>query len=219
MAWLDQRLKWIAPLAYSGAITMTGNTREELVQSVQGKTTFDGGKGRIDIAQIKQPLLQLATLFREPDRIAAWPEIWDYERLIGEWVINGTRHKMDFALDNLTAAVNGTYDPLVDALDMDVEFLFQDNPGMHSFDVNPVLVGLAIPLTCSGTLEAPKCGVNPEATRNLVAAVLTSEQGSEAREKIDKAIDEKVPEEYRETARGLLDMLGESLKKKPPKEN
>lgn len=214
MEFLNQRMRWIAPLAYSGEITMTGNTKEELVRSVRGKTTFDGGKGRIDIAQIKQPLLALATLLREPERIAAWPDLWNYERLIGDWTINGTRHQLDLAFDNLTAVVDGDYDPLNDALDMDVEFLFEDNPDMHSFDVNPVLVGLPIPMKCTGTLEAPKCGVTQEATQNFIAAVLTTEQGSKAREKIDQVIEEEVPEEYRETARGLLDMLGESLKKR-----
>lgn len=212
MAWLDQRLKWIAPLAYSGEITMTGNTTEELVRSVQGATTFDGGQGRIDIAQIKQPLLNLATLFKEPERIAAWPDLWSYQRLVGEWVVNGTNHQLDLALDNLTAAVRGDYDPLADALDMNVEFMFEEIAQAHGFDVNPVLVGLAIPLRCTGSLDSPKCGVTADATRKLVATVLTSEQGSEVREKIDQAIEEKVPEEYREAARGLLDLLGESLK-------
>ncbi|TNF83760.1 MAG: hypothetical protein EP301_11245 [Gammaproteobacteria bacterium] len=214
MEFLDRRMRWIAPLAYSGEITMTGNTKEELVRSVRGQTTFDGGKGRIDIAQIKRPLLALATLLRSPEQIAAWPELWTYERLIGDWTINGTNHQLNLALDNLTAAIDGDYDPLSDALDMDVEFVFEDDPNMHSFDVNEVLVGLPIPLTCQGTLEAPQCKVTEEATRNFVAAVLTSEQGSKAREKIDQVIDEEVPEEYRETARGLLDILGESLKKR-----
>jgi len=197
---------------------MTGNTEQELVNSVQGNTTFNGGKGKIDITQIKQPLLSLAALFQEQARIANWPDLWDYQRLTGEWVINGTNHKMDFALDNLTAAIQGVYNPLTDALDMDVEFLFEDNPDIVGFDVNPVLLGLPIPLSCSGTLEEPKCGVKPEATRNLVAAVLTSEQGSEIREKIDRKIEEEVPEEYREAARGLLDLLGDSLKRKPAKD-
>jgi hypothetical protein len=219
MAWLNQRLKWIAPLAYSGEIRMTGNTTEDLIRSVQGTTNFDGGQGRIDIAQIKQPLLGLANLFQEGERIAAWPDLWNYERLIGEWNIDGIRHELDLALDNLTAGFRGTYDPLTDALNMNVEFLFEDNPDLHSFDVNPVLVGLPIPLTCTGSLEAPACKVNAEATRNLVAAVLTSEQGSAARAQIDQAIDEKVPEEYREAARGLLDILGESLKERPKEDN
>ncbi|HEY5645546.1 MAG TPA: AsmA family protein [Pseudomonadales bacterium] len=213
MAWLDQRLKWVAPLAYSGEITMTGNTTEELVRSVKGKTTFDGGQGRIDITQIKQPLLALATLFQEPQRIAAWPDLWDYQRLGGDWVINGTRHQMDFALDNLTAKANGDYDPLTDALDMNVQFLFESNPEVPGFDVNPALLDLPIPLTCTGTLADPKCGVTREATTRLVASVLRSQEGQKLIDKLDRKIDEEVPEQYRDTARGLLDMLGGSRKK------
>lgn len=212
MAWLDQRLKWVAPLAYSGEITMTGNTEQELVQSVKGTTTFDGGQGKIDITQIKQPLLRLATLFQEPDRIAAWPDLWDYQRLIGEWAINGTRHQMDFALDNLTAEAVGDYDPLTDALDMDVEFLFENDPDIPGFDVNPVLLGLAIPLTCTGTLAEPKCGVTREGAQHLVTSVVQSQQGQELIEKLDRKIDEEVPEQYRDAARGLLDMLSGSKK-------
>ncbi len=214
MAWLDQRLKWIAPLALNGEITLTGNTEEALMRSVKGKTTFDGGQGRIDIARIKEPLLNLATLFRSPERIAAWPELWSYQRLLGEWVVDGTRHELDFALDNLTAAARGTYDPASDALDMNVEFRFQDIPDLPGFDINPALKGLPIPLTCTGTLEAPKCTVTREAARDLVAAALTSEKGSEIRQEIDRKIEEEVPEQYREAARGLLDLLGESLKRK-----
>ncbi len=217
MAWLDQRLKWVAPLAYSGEITMTGNTKEELARSIKGKTTFDGGQGSIDIAQIKKPLLSLATLFQEPERIAAWPDLWNYQRLIGEWDINGTQHQMDFALDNLTAKAEGDYDPLADALDMNVEFLFKDEPDIPGFDVNPVLLGLPIPLTCTGSLEAPKCGVTRDGATKLVAAVMQTQQGQELRDKLDKKIDEEVPEQYRDAARGLLDMLGGS--KKPKQEN
>lgn len=213
MAWLNQRLKWIAPLAYSGEITMTGNTEEELIHSVKGKTVFDGGQGRIDISQIKQPLLKLASLVKDADRIAAWPDLWSYQRLVGDWKIDGTHHELDFALDNLAATIKGTYDPLADALDANVQFLFENNPDISGFDVNPLLLGLPIPVTCKGSLEAPKCGVTREGTKELVAAVLTSEQGSDLRQELDRKIDEEVPEEYRDAARGLLDMLGDSLKK------
>lgn len=217
MAWLNQRLKWIAPLAYSGEITMTGNTEEALVHSVKGKNTFDGGQGRIDISQIKQPLLRLATLFQDQDRIAAWPDLWNYQRLVGDWAIDGTHHQMDFALDNLTADATGDYDPLTDALDMDMQFVFKSDPDIPGFDVNPALIGVPIPLTCTGTLEAPKCGVTREGATRLVASVMQTEQGQELRDKLDKKIDEEVPEQYRDAARGLLDMLSGS--KKPKSEN
>ena len=218
MSWLDQRLRWIAALAYSGEITMTGNTEEELINSIRGTTVFDGGRGKIDIAQIKQPLLNLARLFKEGERIASWPDMWPYERLLGEWQINGKEHAIDLSLDNLVAALNGTYDPLTDELDMKVEVMFEDLPDMHSFDVNPLIVGLPIPLNCRGTLEAPDCRIDAAATRELVATVLASEQGEEILEELDRKIDEEVPEEYREAAKGLLDLLGGALKKKSRKD-
>jgi hypothetical protein len=215
MAWLDQRLTWVAPLAYGGAVTMTGNTEAELMRSISGKTEFDGGKGSIDVTRIKQPLLALATLLREDEHIRKWPEIWEYERFIGEWSINGTNHVMDLALDNLTAAVAGIYDPVTDALDMQLDIVFEDNPNMHSFDVNPLLVGLPLPLRCTGTLEEPKCAVDAAAAQRIVASALTSEKGSELRTKIEEKIDEQVPEEFRDAAKNLLDIFSRSAKPKP----
>ncbi|MCB1686106.1 MAG: AsmA family protein [Pseudomonadales bacterium] len=215
MGWLDQRLKWIAPLAYSGAITMTGNTEAELVNSVSGKTTFDGGKGRIDISQMKQPVLNLARMLNDTQRVEQWPDMWPYERLIGEWVVNGKTHAIDLALDNLTAKLNGDYDPLTDALDMTARVQFSTLPDIRGFDVNPLLRDLPIPVNCRGTLEVPDCAIDPKASREIVASVLAGEKGDEARAEINRQIDEKVPEEYRETARGLLDLLGGGKRKDP----
>jgi hypothetical protein len=216
VTWLDQRLTWVAPLAYGGAITMTGNTEEELIRSISGKTEFNGGKGTIDVSRIKQPLLALATLLREDQHIRKWPELWQYERFIGEWSVNGTQHAMDFALDNLTAAIAGVYDPLTDALDIQLDIVFEDNPGMHSFDVNPLLVGLPIPLRCRGTLEEPSCAVDQAAAQRIIASALTSEKGDELRDKIEEKIDEQVPEEYRDAAKNLLDIFSRSAAKPAP---
>ena len=211
MSWLDQRLKWIAPLMLSGEITMTGNTERELVDSVQGQTAFDGGSGHIDISGIREPLLALANLLNEGERISKWPELWEYQRLVGEWQIDGTRHQLDLALDNLTAGIDGTFDPLTDTLDMSMRVLFEENAEIEGFDVNPALLGFAIPLNCRGTLEAPACGVDANATKDLVAKVLVSEEGAKVRAEIDRKIEEELPEEYRDAARGFLDRLGVSL--------
>ena len=213
LAWLEQDLQWIAPLAYGGSLTMQGNTEAELINSVSANTQFDAGQGQISITQIKQPLLVLATLFNEGERVQKWPDPWDYERMIGDWQIEGKQHVLNFALDNLTAAMNGTYDPLTDELDMQLEVTFQDEPGMHSFDVNPLLIGLPIPFQCVGSLDNPTCRVNPEATQRLVASVLRDSKGQELIDELDRKIDEDVPEEYREAARSLLDLLGGALKK------
>lgn len=208
MTWLDQRLQWIAPLAYGGTITMQGNTEDELINSVRATTQFDGGQGQISIEKIKQPLLALAVLFEETDRIERWPDLWDYERMTGDWQVDGKKHTLKLALDNLTAAITGTYDPQADDLDMTINVIFEDQPGMHSFDVNPRLVDVPIPFRCRGTLDDPTCRIDSAESKRLVAKVLRDAASEELLTELDATIEEKVPEEFREVTRSLLDLLG-----------
>ena len=49
--------------------------------------------------------------------------------------------------------------------------------------------------------------MNEEDVRQLLATALGKEGEKELRDQLDEAIDEKVPEEYRDTARALLDLL------------
>ena len=213
MAWLDQRLQWMAALAYGGTIEFTGNTREELLASMSGNTTFDAGQGSISITKIKAPLLKIATLLKEPERVSAWPDLWDYQRLTGDWRIQGAQHALDFALDNLTVTAHGSYDVLDDQLDMLAELQFTTLAEGQMFDVNPLLMDLPIPVRCVGSADAPTCRLVGDAAQRIVATALTSDEDSALRAKIDEKIEEKVPEEYRDAARGLLDLLGGALEK------
>ncbi|MCZ6708813.1 MAG: AsmA family protein [Gammaproteobacteria bacterium] len=208
MAWLDQRLQWIAPLAFAGTLELEGNTTDELIASLSGETSFDGGHGAISIAKIKQPLLAIATLLQEPDKISSWPDVWDYERFVGNWRIDKQHHIVEFALDNLTVLADGDYDARNDDLDILAELTFETLPEGRMFEVNPLLMDLPIPVRCRGALESPNCGIDEKAAQRLVASMLTSREGSAMREKLDQKIEEKVPEEYRDAARSFLDLLG-----------
>jgi len=211
MGWLDQRLTWAAPLAYGGSVTMAGNTEQELVRSLKGTTHFDGGQGTIDISRVKTPLANLAALIKEDARIRTWPELWHYQHLAGDWEIDGTRHLLTLALDNLNANFDGTVDPLNDALDMRIDLKVDDAGNGHGFDVGPLLTGIPIPLRCLGTLKEPKCAVDQDSARRIAASALAADDG-EFKSKLERKIDTDVPEEYRETARGLLDAFTRTLK-------
>lgn len=213
MTWLDQRLQWIAPLTYAGTLAFEGNTTNELIASVSGETSFDGGQGAISITKIKQPLLAVATLLGEPGKISGWPDVWDYERFVGSWRVDQQHHNLDFSLDNLTVLADGDYDAVHDELDILAVLTFQTLPEGRMFDVNPLLMDLPIPVRCRGALDDPKCRVDDKAARRLVASMLTSPEGSAMRDKLDAKIEEKVPEEYRDAARGLLDLLGDALQR------
>ena len=222
MAWLEQNLKWAAPLLFSGEFTMIGNTPNDLIGSVSGNAKFDGGTGKIDISTIKESASTLASLASTagasvlPElqeaiaKVAAWPEELDYSKLAGNWKINGSQQTFDFALDNLAINATGIADAITDKLDMRAELTFMDDPDLHSFDIAPALQGIPIPVRCVGTMAEPDCGLDRGATQKLVTSVLRGQAGS----KIQDAIADKVPDEYKDAANDLLKGLFGGKKKK-----
>ena len=222
MSWLEQNLKWAAPLLFNGEFTMIGNTPNDLIGSVSGRASFDGGTGKIDISAIKESASTLASLASAagasvlPElqeaiaKVAAWPDVLDYSQLAGDWKINGNQQNFDFALDNLGIKATGIADAITDKLDMRADLTFNSDPDLHSFDIAPALQGIPIPVRCVGTLTEPECGLDRTATQKVVAAVLRGSAG----DKLQEAIADKVPDEYKDAANDLLKGLFGSKKKK-----
>lgn len=212
LEFLQERHEWAALFLGSSDLSMTGNTQRELITSMKGKTSFDGGQGKLDIKGIRDVALAIAARAGGTERIAAWPEVLDYKRFTGNWDVDGTSHRLNLLLDNLAIDLNGTLDPITEALDMAVGVTVQDIAEYRSFEVDPLLMGLSLPIRCQGTVSEPRCKADEEGTKKLVAQVLSG-KNPELKAKVDKAIDEKVPEQYRDAARSLLDMLGKGQQK------
>jgi AsmA-like protein len=209
--WSKQRLQWVAAIAMNSKIQLQGNSRETLLTSIQAASEFDGGQGQLNISKIKQQLMQIALLARKGEDVSAWPDIWDYEEFTGRWNINGADHDLKFALDNMSVAADGTYDPIADSLNMLAQVTVHEAPEGSPFRINPLLEGTAIPVRCQGTAADPKCALDQGAAQKLVAKALQQGDDSGLRRKLEKKIDEDVPEEYREAAKGILDLLGRAL--------
>ncbi|MFU8815991.1 MAG: AsmA family protein [Pseudomonadales bacterium] len=212
MTWLDQRLQWAAPLAYGGTLTFEGNRTDELLASMSGETRFDGGQGRINIAKIKDQLVTLAAMFNEAERIQGWPEVWEYQRFLGSWRIDRQQHRLDFALDNLQVTGIGDYAPATDEMDMALELVFANDPAWPVFQIHPMLYDLPIPIRCRGALADPTCRLDSAAAQRVVARVLAGGEDNELRARVEEKIDTQVPAQYRDAARGLLDLLGRQAK-------
>jgi hypothetical protein len=210
LAWLDQRLQWAAPLAYGGTLTLEGNTPAALVASLSGETRFDGGQGHINIAKIRTQLLTLAAMFNEGERVERWPEVWQYQRLVGDWRIDRQQHHIDLALDNLIVNGAGDYDPNTQEIDMLLELVFQNDPQWPVFQVHPMLYDLPIPIRCRGALADPTCRLDSGAAQRIVAQALAGGEDNALRASLEEKIDTQVPAQYRDAARSLLDLLGGS---------
>jgi len=215
LAWLDAKYDWVAFFMAGSDLKLHGNTRRDLIASLNGHTTFDGGQGMINITEIKNAALAVAKLAGGTDKVNAWPDRLKYQRFIGNWDANGTEHVIDVALDNLTLKARGKLDTLADDMDLRATVTVNEDPKYQSFKVSSSLMGLALPIRCRGSLAAPKCGADEDGTRQLVADALSG-KNPEAKKKLDKAIDEKVPEQYRDAARSLLEMLNKGKHSPPP---
>src|SRR5262249_45529212 len=153
----DEKYDWVALVMGGADLEMTGNTKRELETSLRGKTTFDGGQGKLDIHTIREQALQIASVVGHADRVAAWPEVLDYKRFTGTWIVAGAQPRLDVLLDNLSLAMHGTVDPIGKTMDMAMAVTVLDKTPYPSFKVDPLLMGLAIPARCNGALDKPNC--------------------------------------------------------------
>jgi len=215
LKWLDKKYDWVALFAAGGQLGMRGNTTGELIASMNGRTTFDGGEGVLNIEEIKHAALRIAEVAGGADKVSAWPDRLKYQRFTGTWDVNGTDLLVDVALDNLTLHARGKLDALADDMDMRVAVTVTDDPQYQSFKIGSALMGLPLPMRCKGSIAAPKCGADEDGTRKLIAQALSG-SNPEMTERLNKTIDEKVPEQYRDAARSLLDLLKKG-NQQPPK--
>jgi AsmA protein len=209
LAWLGQKYTWAALLLGDADLGMTGNTPRELAATLRGRTTFDGGQGKLDIGIIKEQALALADVAGGTEKVQAWPDILNYRRFTGVWDVDGERHNLRLLLDNLSLALDGTFDPFTEALDVNATVKLLEGTPYPSFVMDAFLMGVDVPVRCTGTLAEPACRPDEAGVRNLLTRALSSDDPA-TRAKLDQAIDERVPEEYRDAARSLLDLLRQS---------
>lgn len=209
--WADQSLHWVARINHKGQIQMAGNTKRVLMASIRSDQSFDGGEGEIDITELKQQLIKLAVLTGGSDSFSQWPDTWAYKTLTGTLKTQGRQQTLDIQLDNLTIRGSGTYNYTDNNLDMLANVIFKEASPDSPYVVNPLLQDTPLPMRCQGTTADLRCKLDGNATQKLIAKALQRDSDTGLRRKLENTIDEKVPEEYREAARGLLDFFGRAL--------
>ncbi len=208
LAWLDKDYDWVAAFRSGGELSMRGNTERELLVSLTAHTSFDGGEGTIAITEIKNASLAIARVIGGTERVTKWPDRLKYKHFAGTWDARGADQLFDVALDNLALKGAGKVDALADTIDLHLTVTVNADSPYPSFDVGKTLTGLPLPIYCQGSIGEPKCGADADATRSLVARALSGDP--EMTKRLDSAIDEKVPEQYRDAAHSLLDMFRKS---------
>lgn len=200
-------------LRLDAELRATGSDAAAIADSVSGPVRFDGGQGRLDVRGIKAQAAALASLAGRGQAAAKWPDVLDYSRLTGTLELEGLDAlAFNGALDNLIIEGDGGYDLARNEVDLQATLTVEDDPRYHSFDVNEYLVGIPVPVRCSGPLDGSGrlCRLNAERAQDVIAQALTGAGGSKVRERLERTIDEKLPEQFRDAAKSFLDLLERS---------
>lgn len=206
----NRDVTWNSQLNGTLEATFQGNDRTSFSQTLASDLTFETGPGSVDVRRLKAQLakekvaLQLAGT-------AQWPDDLAYQAMRGTLKSRGIVQTLDVRADNLHLTADGTTDYLSEQMDLRADVTVASTEAPAPISVNDMLLDTPIPLRCRGTFSEPSCKLDSDGVQQLLARALRSGDDSGLRRTLEEKIEEKVPEEYRDAARGLLDLLGRAL--------
>ena len=213
LQWSNRRVEWAALVAMHSEATFRGNSMEQLYATISADSHLDGGQGQINIAALKKQLANIALLTRQSGAVDEWPDVWAYEELTGNWQTRGKNQTFDLVLDHLAISGEGEIDYNTNVVEMLANVTLRQAPEGSPYKVNSILQDTPLPFRCRGVVNDVKCKLDKDATKSLVARALSGDDDTGLRRKLEQKIEDDVPEEYRETARSLLDILGRALER------
>ncbi|MEM6710046.1 MAG: hypothetical protein AAF648_14795 [Pseudomonadota bacterium] len=210
---------WSGPINLSGQLDARGNTHQSIIKSGVGELRLVSTSGTLKLTGIKQqanePLERIGSVIGESDLLGSWPDTLAYDRMLGLWQVNQGEQQFEGTLDNFELAGAGTLTPGPrlgeDRLDLRGTLKFSGSAQRKSLPVNGLMEDVPLPFRCQGVSREPVCTMDSEQAKTLLADALSGKGRAQLAGKIDRIIDEKVPEQYRRAARGLLEIFSQSI--------
>jgi AsmA protein len=208
MATLTELDSLTGTLAMDASNQFSGNMLSEILASVNGKSNFTITNGTLNVKPIKSLALVIEGIQGKTSSISAWPDLLPFKRLEGSHqFIEGIEEsqQFSFAMENMEVNGNGGIDYFANNLSYDIEATLKENIG-GQFTVSKNIADIRWPLHCAGSLDATAtdlCLADKGAITKLVTALATQAIQKKGKDKLL----EKVPDEYKDTAKKLLEGL------------
>ncbi len=210
--WFDQSSRWQGPISLDGKVSFQGNNAAAFLLTGKGELNISSNNGIFDIRDVKQQVKGIGKLIGQQAKVADWPDDLSYQSFSAHWVMQGAEHQIAALLDNLKISAAGNYQIIADEMDIDAQLTFVSNAEPKPLPVSAMLEDVPIPMHCQGSIAAPACSIDSNAGRDIIGDILSGEGGNTSlRKKLDTVIEEEVPERYRDAARQLLDLLGDTF--------
>ncbi len=201
--------------ALTGSIELTaahsfqGKMMSDVTETLDGDSAFNIANGTLDVRPIKQLAAIVDSVQGTQSRLSEWPDLLPFDSMNGKHAFNsGLRSEQAFNanLENMQITGEGGIDYFANTLNYDIEAVLLENVG-GQFTVNEKLAGIKWPLHCEGDMSGDPvslCLPDRSAITDLIKKLAAEEAKRRGKDAIQKKIDEVVPDELKDAAKGLL---------------
>ncbi|MDO9317509.1 MAG: AsmA family protein [Gammaproteobacteria bacterium] len=191
--------------------TLRGSTVNQLLESVDGRSSFSVADSAIDVAVLKQVLSSISVLSPAGtgDMVQQWPDVVRFSTLEGHLILAqglAENQQLNVTLDNVEISANGGIDLNADSFNYDVLLTVFGPPAVQTVPVSELYQGVQWPVLCSAAFASEVsqyCGPDFGKVRELFVQI----SRNQVQRRVQDAVSDQVPADLQDAARGLLDRL------------
>lgn len=191
--------------------TLRGNTVNQMLDTINGTTSFSIADNAIDIGIVKQLFSSISVLSPTGtgDLAQQWPDVVRFSSLEGHLILEqGLKQGQQFKvnMDNFEITADGGIDLAANTFDYDVVLTVFGEPAPQTIPVGPLYQGVGWPVACNASFDSKAseyCGPDFGKVRELFVQI----SRNQVERRVQDAVTEKLPEELQDTARGLLNRI------------
>ena len=187
-------------------LTATGQTTNEMMDSLNGSAAFAVTENSVDIGVIKQVFTAISALSPTGGTIEQWPDVIRFAELGGFIVLNNglsENQQLNMRMDNFDISGTGGIDLQQQNFDYDLKFSVLGEPYLQTIQVDELYHDVSWPVKCAAAFEVE---VNqycrPDFTQ--VREIFTQLGTNAVIDRLDEVITDQLPEEVSDGVRGLL---------------
>lgn len=187
---------------------MTGRTVNQLLESINGTTSFNLTDNRIDVGIVKQVFSSISVLSPTgtDDLAQQWPDQVSFSTLEGHLILQeglAQGQQLKINMDNFEISAEGGINLQAQTFHYDSLLTLFGAPAKQTIPVAELYQGVGWPVVCDASFDAQPsqyCGADFSKVRGLFSQI----SQNAVQRRVQEAIEDKLPEELQESARGLL---------------
>lgn len=191
--------------------TLRGRTNSQLLDSLNGSTSFSVADNAIDIGIVKQVFSAISVLSPagSGDLAQQWPDVVRFGTVEGSLSFTqGLAQNQQFTLqlDNFEITATGGLDLARESFDYAALLTVYGEPAPQTIPVAPLYQGIGWPVQCSARFDAQYsqyCGPDFARVRELFVAI----GRDQVERRVQDAISDQMPAELQDATRSLLDRI------------